>query len=173
MTAARDGGASGRRSKWRYGIDYRLGRIPRYRVALLQSMARFGDDFDLDAFVAACDSDDPGTINAITALEGDFGHIVNWLRQIAELSYHELVRVGKLDKSEARPLDALVAAHFLRAADRDRLDQLVQLRNRLQHDYPGVAPSQLHEAVGILLDALPPLMARYGQILQRLDEPES
>lgn len=168
MTGA--AGTSGRRSKWRYGIEYRLGRIPRYRIALLQSMARFGDDFDLDAFVAACDSDDPDTINAITALEGDFGHIVNWLRQVAELGYHELVRVGKLDKSEERPLDALVAARLLRAADRDRLDELVGLRNRLRHDYAGVAPSQLHEAVGILLDALPRLMTRYGRLLERLDE---
>lgn len=164
-------GAGGRRSKWRYGIDYRLGRIPRYRTALLHSMARFGADFDRDAFIAACDSDDPDTINAITALEGDFGHIVNWLRQVAELGYHELVRVGKIDKSEERPLDALVTAKFLRATDRDRLDELVRLRNRLQHDYPGVAPSQLHEAVEILLEALTPLMARYGKLLQRLDEP--
>jgi hypothetical protein len=136
-------------------------------------MARFGDDFDLDAFVSACDSEDPATINAVTALEGDFGHIVNWLRQIAELGYHELVRIEAIEKGDERPLDALVSAGFLRGTDRDRLDRLVQLRNRLQHDYPGVSPAQLHEAVGLLLDALPHLIARYGGLLERLDEQQS
>lgn len=133
-------------------------------------MARFGDGFDRDAFLAACESDDPATINAVTALEGDFGRIVNWLRQVADLGYHELVRLGKVEKGDGRPIDALVEAGVLRGADRDRLEELVQLRNRLQHDYPGVAPAQLHEAVGLLLAALPLLIARYGKLLERLDD---
>lgn len=160
---------SARRSKWRYGIDHRLERIPRYRAALLQSMTYFGEDFDLEAFVQAYSSESPETINAVTAVEGNFGHIVNWLKQIADFGYHELLRLERIEKGDGRPLDRLVDGEVLRAADRDCLVELVQVRNRLQHDYPELAPKEIHSAVSRTLDLLPGLLARYGKMLQRID----
>jgi len=157
------------RSRWRVGIDDRLARVPRYRAALLRSMSEFGDDFELEGFVAAYDSTDPDTINAVTAVEGDLGHIVNWLRQIGELGYHELVRLGRIEKSDDGPLEGLVEAGLLTAADRSRLTDLVTLRNRLQHDYPGVTPVQIHAAVGLLLETLPRLIERYVAMIERID----
>lgn len=157
------------RSRWRVGIDDRLARIPRYRAALLHSMAEFGDDFDLESFVAAYDATDPDAINAVTAVEGDLGHIVNWLRQVGELGYHELVRLGRIEKSDDGPLESLVEAGVLTAADRSRLTDLVRLRNRLQHDYPGVTPAQIHATVGMLLEMLPRLIERYVAMIERID----
>lgn len=159
----------GRRSRWREGIDHRLTRIPRYRAALLQSMTRFGDDFDRDVFVAAYESSDPSTINAITAVEGDLSHIVNWLKQIAELGYHELVRLERIPKGDGGQVDGLLEAKILTSADRDDLVELVKLRNRMQHDYPGVTPKQIHAAVLLVLELLPRLIERYGKMLQRID----
>jgi len=162
-------GASGRRSRWREGIDHRLTRIPRYRAALLESMTRFGDDFERDAFVAAYESPDPSTINAITAVEGDLGHIVNWLKQIAELGYHELVRLERIPAGGGGPVDGLLEAGILTVADENDLAELVKLRNRMQHDYPGVTPKQIHSAVLRVLELLPGLIERYGKMLERID----
>lgn len=158
-----------RRSKWRYGIDHRLERIPRYRAALLQSMTYFGEDFELAAFVAAYSSEDPERINAVTAVEGNLGHIVNWLKQIAEFGYHELLRLERIEKGDGRPLDRLVDFEILRAADRDCLIDLVQVRNRLQHDYPELAPKEIHSAVSRTLELLPGLLGRYRKMLQLID----
>ena len=132
-------------------------------------MAFFGDDFDLAVFVAAYESDDPAMINAATAVEGSFGHVVNWLKQIADFGYHELLRLERIEKSEGRPIDGLVEAGVLSAADRDRLMALVQLRKRLKHDYPEVAPEEVHDGVLRTLELLPGLMGRYGQMLKRID----
>jgi hypothetical protein len=132
-------------------------------------MAFFGDDFDLDVFVRAYESDDPATINAATAVEGSFGHVVNWLKQIADFGYHELLRLGRIERSDGRPIDGLVEAQILPASDRDRLMALVQLRNRLQHDYPEVAPEEVHDAVLRTLELLPGLLRHYGQMLKRID----
>lgn len=132
-------------------------------------MSFFGEDFDLDAFVAAYGSDDPATINAATAVEGSFGHVANWLKQIADFGYHELLRLERIEKCEARPIDGLVEAKILPATDRDRLMALVQLRNRLQHDYPEVAPEEIHEAVLRTLELLPGVLGCYGQMLKRID----
>jgi hypothetical protein len=132
-------------------------------------MTRFGDDFDRNVFVAAYESPDPSTINAITAVEGDLGHIVNWLKQIAELGCHELVRLERIPKGVGGPLDGLLEAGILTAADRDDLAELVKLRNRMQHDYPGVTPKQIHAAVLRVLELLPGLIERYGRMLERID----
>lgn len=132
-------------------------------------MARFGDDFDRDVFVAAYEAPDPSTIEAITAVEGELGHIVNWLKQIAEFGYHELLRLERIPKGETSPLDGLVETGILTSADRDDLAELVRLRNRLQHDYPGVTPKQVHGAVLLVLDLLPGLIKRYDQMLKRID----
>jgi hypothetical protein len=159
-----------RRSKWRHGIDHRLERILRHRNALLQSMAFFGDDFDLKRFVAAYESGDPATINSATAVEGNLGHIVNWLKQIADFGYHELLRLDRIEKSGGRPIDGLVEAEILSPSDRDRLAQLVQVRNRLQHDYPEVTPEEIHDASLRTLELLPGLLGRYGRLLKRIDD---
>lgn len=132
-------------------------------------MAYFGDDFDLEQFVSAYESRDPATINAATAVEGNLGHIVNWLKQIADFGYHELVRLGQIEKSAGRPIDGLVEAGIVLGSDRDRLVSLVQVRNRLQHDYPEVAPEEIHAATRDALELLPGLLGRYGKMVERID----
>jgi uncharacterized protein YutE (UPF0331/DUF86 family) len=132
-------------------------------------MARFGDDFDREAFIAAYDTPDPASIEAVTALEGELSHIVNWLKQIAEFGYHELVRLGRIPKSEGSMLDGLVEGDVLTATDRDDLNVLVALRNRLQHDYPEVTPKQIHSAVIGVVDLLPRLVGRYERMLKVID----
>jgi len=158
-----------RRSKWRHGLDRRLDRIPRYRSALLESMSHFGDDFDPEDFVVAYRSSDPVTINAATAVEGSLGHLVNWLKQIADFGYHELVRLDRIEKGDGRPLDVLVEQDIILASDRERLTRLVALRNRLQHDYPEVAPQEIHSAVQEVLELLPGLLGRYREMLKLID----
>lgn len=158
-----------RRSKWRHALDHRLDRIPLYRSALLESMSQFGDDFDVERFVAAYQSHDPATISAATAVEGNVGHLVNWLKQIAEFGYHELVRLHRIEKGDGRPLDVLVEQQIVPASDRERLMRLVAVRNRLQHDYPEVTPQEIHAAVSETLDLLPGLLGHYQEMLKLID----
>jgi hypothetical protein len=158
-----------RRSKWRHALDHRLDRIPLYRAALLESMSRFGDDFDLDRFMAAYESRDPTTISAATAVEGNLGRLVNWLRQIGDFGYHELVCLDRIEKRDGRPLDVLVARDIILVSDRERLMRLVAVRNRLQHDYPEVTPQEIHAAVREALELLPGLLGRYREMLELID----
>lgn len=160
---------SARRSKWRHALDHRLDRVPLYRAALLESMSQFGDGFDLDRFEAAYESRDPATISAATAVEGNLGHLVNWLKQIADFGYHELVRLDRVEKGDRRPVDVLVEQGIVPATERDRLMRLVSVRNRLQHDYPEVAPQEIHAAAAEVLDLLPPLLGRYKEMVQLID----
>ena len=158
-----------RRSKWRRQIDHRFERIPRYRSALLHTMATFGDGFDLEALEAAYAAEDPETISRVTALEGEFAHLVNWLVQIAELGYHELLRLDKAEKASGSPLDRLVALGILSERRKDRLLTLAVVRNRLQHTYPDVSAEEVHQAVLALLDELPALVRDYRRWLEALD----
>lgn len=96
-------------------------------------------------------------------------HIINWLKQIAEFGYHELVRLERIPKGDGGQLEGLLEAEILTSADGDDLVELVKLRNRMQHDYPKVTPKQIHAAVLRVLELLPGLIERYGKMLQRID----
>jgi len=45
----------------------------------------------------------------------------------------------------------------------------VQVRNRLQHDYPELTPREIHSAVSRTLQVLPGLVGSYGKMLERID----
>jgi hypothetical protein len=50
-------------------IRDRIGDVRRHLVALRAAMAEFGENFDLDAFTAAYDSEDPKELNRVKAVE--------------------------------------------------------------------------------------------------------
>jgi hypothetical protein len=50
-------------------IRDRISDLNRHLVALRAGMAEFGEDFDLDAFQAAYDSEDPTELNRVKAVE--------------------------------------------------------------------------------------------------------
>ena len=94
---------------------------------------------------------------------------MNWLVQIAELGYHELLRLDKAEKASGSPLDRLVALGILSEHRKDRLLTLAVVRNRLQHTYPDVSAEEVHQAVLALLDELPALVRDYRRWLEALD----
>lgn len=74
-----------------------------------------------------------------------------------------------MEKGDGRPIDVLVERGIVPASDRDRLMRLVSVRNRLQHDYPELAPQEIHYAAGEALELLPGLLGRYEQMLKLID----
>lgn len=139
-------------------------------AALVRAMSEFGDDFDLTAIAAAYGSDDPDEINKVGALESDFVHVVNFLLQIAELGYHELLRLGKVEKTAGPPFKRLRELGAISAQRCSDLEELAVLRNRLQHVYPDIAPQEIHRAIRALLDVLPGTIKDYRRWLEQLDD---
>src|ERR1700737_3706042 len=64
-------------------IRDRVSDVRRHLVALRTAMAEFGEDFDLDSFQHAYDSDDPKLLNQVKAVERGVDQLYNY---IAELS---------------------------------------------------------------------------------------
>ncbi len=158
-----------RRSKQRRRIDDSLTLIPLHRGALVAAMAEFGDDFDVEAFTAAFDSDAPAEINKVQAVHGNFATIVNALATIADNGYAEAVRLNLADELEGGRYERLEQLGVVSAARRSELQALTNMRNRLQHVYPDIRAEEVHSAVRLLHEQLPAIAADLERWLAKLD----
>jgi hypothetical protein len=64
-------------------IRDRISDVRRHLVALRAAMAEFGEDFDLDAFTTAYDSDDPKELNRVKAVERGVDQLYNYIVELA------------------------------------------------------------------------------------------
>lgn len=89
-------------------IRDRISDVRRHLLALRAAMAEFGENFDLDAFTAACDSQDPKELNRVKAVERGVDQLYNY---IAELTAYGLelaeVRARGQETNARVDLDAL------------------------------------------------------------------
>lgn len=132
-------------------IRDRITDVRRHLVALRAAMAEFGEDFDLEAFTAAYDSEDPKELNRVKAVERGVDQLYNY---IAELTAYglELAEVRtRVQETNARvDLDALARIGVIGPERRRRLQRLRELRRLLVHEYATATAEQVHEAAEII-----------------------
>jgi uncharacterized protein YutE (UPF0331/DUF86 family) len=132
-------------------IRDRISDVRRHLLALRAAMAEFGEDFDLDAFTAAYDSEDPAELNRVKAVERGVDQLYNY---IAELAAYGLELAGvrtRAQETNARvDLDALARIGVIGPERKRRLQRLRELRRLLVHEYATATAEQVHEAAGII-----------------------
>lgn len=143
-------------------IRDRVADVRRHLIALRMAMAEFGENFDLDAFRAAYDSEDPVALNQVKAVERGVDQLYNYIAELTAFGL-ELAEVRARD-------DELNARRDLRALERigvigpqraQRLERLRELRRLLVHEYATATAEQVHEAARIVAAEFVPFYDAY------------
>jgi hypothetical protein len=89
-------------------IRDRVSDVRRHLVALRTAMAEFGEDFDLDAFQRAYESDDPVVLNRVKAVERGVDQLYNFIAELAAFGLELAeVRVRREETNAPADIDAL------------------------------------------------------------------
>ena len=149
-------------------IRDRVADVRRHLIALRTAMAEFGDDFDLEVFRAAYDSEDPVTLNQVKAVERGVDQLYNY---IAELTASGLelaeVRARGDELNVRRDLQALERIGVLGRERARRLDRLRELRRLLVHEYATATAEQVHEAARLVAAEFIPFYDAYRAWISR------
>jgi hypothetical protein len=149
-------------------IRDRISDVRRHLVALRAAMAEFGGNFDLDAFTAAYDSEDPTELNRVKAVERGVDQLYNY---IAELTAYGLelaeIRTRGQETNARVDLDALARIGVIGPERRRRLQRLRELRRLLVHEYATATAEQVHEAAGIIANEFIPFYDAYRDWISR------
>jgi hypothetical protein len=91
-------------------IRDRVSDVRRHLVALRTAMAEFGEDFDLDAFQRAYESDDPVLLNRVKAVERGVDQLYNYFAELAAFGL-ELAEIrARRQETDARASPASSSA---------------------------------------------------------------
>jgi hypothetical protein len=157
------------RARWlKAKIRDRVSDVRRHLVALRAAMAEFGEDFDLDAFTRAYDSDDPVLLNRVNAVERGVDKLYN---TIAELTAFGLelagVRPRGAELNARRDLSDLRRIGVIGPERARRLERLRELRRLLVHEYATATAGQIHEAARIVADEFASFYDSYRDWISR------
>lgn len=143
-------------------IRDRVSDVRRHLIALRTAMAEFGEDFDLDEFRAAYDTDEPVRLNQVKAVERGVDQLYNYIAELASfgLELAEIRRRGD-ELNARRDLAALRRIGVLGPERARRLDRLRELRRLLVHEYATASAEQVHEAARIVADEFVPFYDAY------------
>jgi uncharacterized protein YutE (UPF0331/DUF86 family) len=143
-------------------IQDRLTDVSRRLTALRTAMARFGEDFDQDAFINAYNSDDPDALNLVMAVERGVDHLYNYM---ADLTAFGLELADRRDRDASlnarRDIDDLRRAKVLSGERTDDLQRLREIRRLLVHEYAQATAVQIHEAARITSRVVPVFFNAY------------
>lgn len=132
-------------------IRDRVSDVRRHVVALRTAMAEFGEDFDLDAFQRAYDSDDPVELNRVKAVERGVDQLYNHIAELAAFGLELAeVRARRQDTNARADIDALQRIGVIGRERARRLQRLYELRRLLVHEYATPTAEQVHEAARII-----------------------
>jgi uncharacterized protein YutE (UPF0331/DUF86 family) len=149
-------------------IRDRISDVRRHLLALRAAMAEFGDDFDLDAFTAAYDSEDPSELNRVKAVERGVDQLYNYIAELAAYGLEVAeVRTRGQETNARVDLDALARIGVIGPERRRRLQRLRELRRLLVHEYATATAEQVHEAAGIIANEFIPFYDSYRDWISR------
>jgi len=164
--------ASGRRMRRtanRKSADDHLAAIPACLADLVHAAARLGEPFDASSVSAAMASSDPARRVDVGALERQTEKLINHLTEAAERLLKEARHLGHPAAGSGRSMDRLAEAGIISGGQRDRLVQMIDTRNLLQHDYLRLSPDRLVEAVEILRGEAHAVVRALARLAQELD----
>jgi len=151
------------RARWlKAKIRDRVSDVRRHLIALRTAMSGFGENFDIDEFTTAYDSDDPVLLNQVNAVERGIDKLYN---TIAELTAFGLelagVRARDANLNARRDLNDLRRIGVIGPERARRLERLRELRRLLVHEYATATAGQVHEAGVIVADEFLPFYDAY------------
>jgi hypothetical protein len=117
--------------------------------------------FELDALIAAAQSDDPRERNKVAVIEREVDVLVNWLEELAARALDEGARLGTVEAAEGRPWERLAALGVLSAGAAARLREAKDTRNELDHAYPPQSWHAVHDAADVVLGELDGYLTRF------------
>jgi uncharacterized protein YutE (UPF0331/DUF86 family) len=137
----------------------RLTDAHRHLEALEAAVAGFGAGFDAVGFEAAWLSSEPAELHRAYAVQAGYENVINTAvaagRELCELKGWI---TGGTEPSSIDVLRLLHENGIIGGQTRQKLRRVQELRNRVQHDYANVGVRQVHEAVGLVLEAAPLLI---------------
>ncbi len=140
----------------------RLTDVTRHYRALQVATQEFGEGFDRTEFVQAAESEDPIALNRVKAVERGLDQLFNYVAELSVLGLQLAgIRLPGDDANARADLRQLRDLEVLGAQPCNQLVRVAGIRNRMVHDYVGVAAANVHEAVRLLRTALPGFVSGY------------
>lgn len=153
-------------------IRDRVSDVRRHLVALRTAMAEFGEDFDLDEFQRAYDSEDPFELNRVKAVERGVDQLYNYIAELAALGLELAgIRARREEANTRTDIDALRRIGVIGPERARRLQQLRELRRLLVHEYATATAEQVHEAARIISTEFVPFYDAYRDWIARGFQP--
>jgi hypothetical protein len=141
----------------------RLTDMARHFRALEAAMAPFGEG---EQFALAAGSDDPTELNRVKAVERGVDQLFNYVAELGRLGLELAALRAPDDEPSARgDLKSLREVGVIDDQLREQLARVASLRNRMVHDYVGVAALDVHEAARLVHVTLPRFVTAYQQWL--------
>jgi uncharacterized protein YutE (UPF0331/DUF86 family) len=149
-------------------IRDRVSDVRRHLIALRTAMAEFGEDFDLEQFQEAYDSDDPVLLNRVKAVERGVDQLYNYIAELAALGLELAeLRTRRQETNARADLDSLRRIGVIGPERARRLQRLRELRRLLVHEYATATAEQVHEAARIIASEFAPFYDSYRQWITR------
>jgi uncharacterized protein YutE (UPF0331/DUF86 family) len=149
-------------------IRDRVADVRRHLVALRTAMAEFDEDFDLDAFRTAYESEDPVALNRVKAVERGADQLYNYVVELAAFGLELAeVRPRNADLNARRDLQSLRRIGVIGRERAQRLERLRELRRLLVHEYATATADQVHEAARIIAAEFAPFYDAYRAWIAR------
>lgn len=149
-------------------IRDRVADVRRHLIALRTAMAAFGEDFDLDAFRAAYDSEDPTVLNQVKAVERGVDQLYNYIAELAAFGLELAeVRARRDELNARRDLRSLESIGVIGPQRAQRLERLRELRRLLVHEYATATAEQVHEAARLVAAEFVPFYDAYRAWIAR------
>ena len=140
-------------------IKQRLLDTSRHVVTLQAACAGFGEDFDLQRFVAAWKGDSQEQRIAAYAIQAGYENSINGAIKIAqELSELAGWTPANQEPNSNEALRKLRENGVITAKTLTRLKDAYEDRSKLQHDYANTLARDIHEATLATLGAVPELL---------------
>jgi uncharacterized protein YutE (UPF0331/DUF86 family) len=154
-------------------IRDRVSDVRRHLIALRTAMAEFGEDFDLDAFQRAYDSEDPVELNHVKAVERGVDQLYNYIAELAAFGLELAgIRTRDQDTNARVDLDALQRIGVIGPQRTRRLQRLREIRRLLVHEYATATAEQVHEAARIVAAEFVPFYDAYRDWIARAFSPD-
>jgi hypothetical protein len=131
-----------------------LARLPLAREQMIVAMEEFGAAFDIDAFIAAAEHEDPSQRNKVAVIEREIDLLTNLLEELAARAIAEGRRLGAIDGDSTHPWTQLAAEKVIPTAMAEKLREAKDTRNDLDHFYPPTSWKAVHHATQIVLGQL-------------------
>jgi uncharacterized protein YutE (UPF0331/DUF86 family) len=146
----------------------RVSDLRRHLVALRTAMGEFGEDFELEQFRLAYESEDPVLLNRVKAVERGVDQLYNYIAELAALGLELAELRTRRQETNARvDIDSLTRAGVIGPGRARRLQRLRELRRLLVHEYATATAEQVHEAARIIANEFVPFYDSYRAWIAR------